>query len=144
MFFASCSRRVLEECNNTFACASTVYWQKDFIMNVYEHPRIWRSLNWLPNEFIAHIRRFKVVMSLREMPVSVTLRAKTDGQWHLDTTRQPNLGDDKLLSFQADLKERLKELQAPKEASKAFQRGKSHDAAFKAFTGEGLRLLLSA
>ena len=120
-----------------------MYWQKDFIVNVYEHPRIWRSLDWLPDELIAHIRKFKLVVSLREMPVSLTLRAKTDGQWHLDTTRQPNLDDDKLPSLEAEFKERLKELQAPKEASKAFQRGKSHDAAFKAFTGEGLRLLLS-
>lgn len=76
------------------------------------------------------------------MPVSLTLRAKTDGQWHLDTTRQPHSDDEKLTSLEADLKERLKELQAPKEASKAFQRGKSHDAGFKAVTGEGLRLLL--
>lgn len=143
MFFASCSRRVLDECKTTFSPASSVYWQKNFTINVYEHPRIWRSLDWLPNEFIAHIRKFKVVVSLREMPVSLTLRAKTDGQWHLDTARQPNLDDDKLPSLEADLKERPKDLQAPKEASKAFQRGKSHDAAFKAFTGEGLRLLLS-
>jgi len=120
-----------------------VYWQKDFIVNVYEHPRIWRSLDWLPNEFIAHISKFKLVVRLREMPVSLTLRVKTDGQWHLDTTRQPNSDDDKLPSLEADLKERLKELQAPTGASKAFQRGKSQDAAFKAFTGDGLRLLLS-
>lgn len=77
------------------------------------------------------------------MPVPLTLRAKTDGQWHLDTIGQPSTNDDKLPSIEADLKERLKELQAPKNASKAFQRGKSHDAAFKAFTCEGLRLLLS-
>lgn len=143
MPFASCSRRVLDECKTTFSRASNAYWQKDFTINVYEHPRIWRSLDWLPNEFIAHIRKFKVVVSLREMPVSLTLRAKTDGQWHLDTTRQPHSDDDKLPSIEADLKERLKDLQALEEASKAFQRGKSHDAAFKAFTGEGLRLLLS-
>ena len=147
MSFASCSRRILNECKATFDRASSVYWQKDFTINVYEHPRIWRSLDWLPDEFIAHIRKFKLVVSLREMPVSLTLRAKTDGQWHLDTTRQPSSDDDKLPSLEADLKERLKErlkdLQALEEASKAIQRGKSHDAAFKAFTGEGLRLLLS-
>lgn len=120
-----------------------MYWQKDFTVNVYEHPRIWRSLDWLPDELIAYIRKFKLVVSLREMPVSLTLRAKTDGQWHLDTTRQPDSDEDKLPSFEKDLKERLKELQAPTGASKAFQRGKSQDAAFKAFTGEGLRLLLS-
>jgi hypothetical protein len=77
------------------------------------------------------------------MPVPLTLRAKTDDQWHLDTIGQPSNNDDNLPSIEADLKERLKELQASKDASKAFQRGKSHDAAFKAFTGEGLRLLLS-
>lgn len=120
-----------------------MYWQKDFIVNVYEHPRIWRSLDWLPDSFIAHVRKFKVVVSLRGMPVPLTLRAKTDDQWHLDTISQPSNDDDALPSIEADLKERLKELQASKDASKAFQRGKSHDAAFKAFTGEGLRLLLS-
>ena len=143
MRFAFCSRRVLDECKVTFDRASNSYWQKDFTINVYEHPRIWRSLDWLPNEFIAHIRNFKVVVSLREMPVSLTLRAKTDGQWHLDTTRQPHSDDDKLPSFERDLRERLKELQAPTGPSKAFQRGKSQDAAFKAFNGDGLRLLLS-
>ena len=143
MSFASRSRRILDECKATFDSASNVYWQKDFTINVYEHPRIWRSLDWLPNDFIAHIRKFKLVVSLREMPVSLTLRAKTDGQWHLDTTRQPNADDDKLPSLEADLKERLKELQAPEGASKAFQGGKSHDATFKAFTGDGIRLLLS-
>lgn len=143
MPFASCSRRILDECKSTFDRASSVYWQKDFIVNVYEHPRIWRSLDWLPNDFIAHIRKFKLVVSLREMPVSLTLRAKTDGQWHLDTTRQPDSDADKLPSLEADLKERLKELQAPTGASKAFQRGNSQDAVFKAFTGDGLRLLLS-
>jgi len=77
------------------------------------------------------------------MPVSLTLRTKTDGQWHLDIVRQPELNDDELPSLEADLKEKLKELQAPKDASKAFQSGRSHDAAFKAFTSDGLRLLLS-
>jgi hypothetical protein len=143
MLFASCSRRVLDECKSTFDRASSVYWQKDFVVNVYEHPRIWRSLDWLPDDFIAHICKFKVVVSLREMPVSLTLRTKTDGQWHLGITRQSDSDDDKLPSFEKDLKERLKELQAPTGASKAFQRGKSQDAAFKAFTGDGLRLLLS-
>ena len=144
MPFASCSRRVRDECQATLDHASNVYWQKDFIVNVYEHPRIWRSLDWLPDDFIAHVRKFKVVVSLRGMPVPLTLRAKTDDQWHLDTISQPSNDDDgKLPSIEADLKERLKELQASKDASKAFQRGKSHDAAFKAFTGEGLRLLLS-
>ena len=119
-----------------------MYWQKDFTVNVYEHPRIWRSLDWLPDEFIAHIRKFKLVVSLQEMPVSLTLRAKTDGQWHLDTTRQLKADDDGLPSLEADLKEKLKLLQAPSDASKAFQSGKSHDAAFKASTGDGLRLLL--
>lgn len=76
------------------------------------------------------------------MPVSLTLRAKTDGKWHLGSTRQLNADDDKLSSLEADLKEKLKELQAPKDSSKAFQSGK-HDAAFKAFTSDGLRLLLS-
>jgi hypothetical protein len=140
--FASYSRRILNECKTTFDRASSVYWQKDFTINVYEHPRIWRSLDWLPDEFIAHIRKFKLVVSLREMPVSLTLRAKTDGQWHLDTTRQLNADDDELPSLEADLKGKLKQLQAPNDASKAFQSGKSHDAAFKAFTGDGLRLLL--
>lgn len=143
MLSASCSRRILDECKSTFDRASSVYWQKDFVVSVYEHPRIWRSLDWLPDDFIAHIRKFKVVVSLREMPVSLTLRAKTDGQWHLDSARQPNSDEDKLPSLEADLKDRLKELQAPSDASKAFQPGKSHDAAFKAFTSDGLRLLLS-
>jgi hypothetical protein len=143
MPFASCSRRTLDECKSTFDRASSVYWQKDFIINVYEHPRIWRSLDWLPDEFIVHIRKFKVVVRLREMPVSLTMRTKTDGQWHLDNALQSNSSDDKLPSFEKDLKERLKELQAPAGASRAFQPGRSHDAAFKAFTGEGLRLLLS-
>jgi hypothetical protein len=143
MLSASCSRRILDECKSTFDRASSVYWQKDFVVNVYEHPRIWRSLDWLPDDFIAHIRKFKVVVSLREMPVSLTLRAKTDGQWHLDSARQPNSDEDKLSSLEADHKDKLKELQAPSDASKAFQPGKSHDAAFKAFTSDGLRLLLS-
>jgi hypothetical protein len=143
MPYASCSRQVLDECKTTFDRASSVYWQKDFIVNVHEHPRIWRSLDWLPDEFTAHIRKFKVVVSLREMPVLLTLRVKTNGQWHLDSTRQPDSDDDNLPSFEQDLKERLEELQAPTGASKAFQRGKSQDAAFKAFTGDGLRLLLT-
>jgi len=143
MLFASRSRRIFDECTTTFDRASSLYWQKDFVINVYEHPRIWRSLDWLPDEFTAHIRKFKVVVSLRGMPVSLTLRAKTDGQWHLDTVRQPDLKDDELPSLQADLKEKLKELQASKGASNAFQSGRSHDAAFKAFTSDGLRLLLS-
>jgi hypothetical protein len=143
MPFAFCSRRVLDECKTIFDRASNVFWQKDLIINVYEHPRIWRSLDWLPDGLIAHIRKFKMVVSLREMPVSLTLRAKTDGQWHLDTIRQPKSDDDNLPSFEADLKERLKELQASNDTGKAFQRGRSHNAAFKAFTGDGLRLLLS-
>jgi len=120
-----------------------MYWQKDFVVNVYEHPRIWRSLGWLPDDFVAHIHKFKLVVSLRMMPVSLTLRTKTDGQWHLDTIRQVGLGDDKLPSFESDLRDRLKELQASKDASKVLQRGRPHDVAFKAFTSEGLRLLLS-
>jgi len=132
-----------DECKTIFDRASMVYWQKDFIINFYQHPRIWRSLDWLSDEFLARIRRFKVVVSLRDMPVPLTLRAKTDGLWHLDTIRQPDSGDDKLPSFELDLMERLKELQDPKHANKALQRGKPHDVAFKALTGEGLRLLLS-
>ena len=119
-----------------------MYWQKDFVINVYEHPRIWRSLDWLPNAFVAHIRKFKMVVNLREMPVTLILRSKTDGRWYLDALSQADPSDDKLLSLEADLKERLKELQGPKDDSQAFQRGKSHDDAFKAFTSEGLRLLL--
>jgi hypothetical protein len=120
-----------------------VYWQKDFIINVYEHPRIWRSLDWLSDELVAHIRMFKVVVSLRDMPASLTLRAKTDGLWHLDNVRQPDSSDDKLPALEEDLRERLKELQGPNDAHKALQPGKSRDVAFKAFTSEGLRLLLS-
>lgn len=119
-----------------------MYWQKDFIINAHGHPDIWRSLDWLLDDFVAHIRKFKVVMSLCEKPVTLTLRPKTDGHWYLDTFSQADLSDEQLLSLEAGLKQRLKELQGPKGDSQAFQRGKSHDDAFKAFTSEGLRLLL--
>jgi hypothetical protein len=83
-----------------------------------------------------------MVVSLRDMPVSITLRVKTDGYWHLDASCQLDTSNDQLTALETSLKEKLKKLQDQDDAHKAFQRGRPHDTTFKAFTGDGLRELL--
>jgi hypothetical protein len=83
-----------------------------------------------------------VVVSLRDTPVAITLRAKTDGYWYLDASRRLDTSDDQLTALETSLKDKLKKLQAPDDAHKAFQRGRPHDSAFKAFASDGLRELL--
>lgn len=119
-----------------------MYWKKDFIINVHDNPNVPRSLDSVPDDFVAHIRKYQVIVTLEGMSVAITLRAKTDGNWYLDAFRQTGAINDHLTSLATSLKERLNELQAGKDARKAFQAGRPHDSAFKAFTTGGLQALL--
>lgn len=97
-----------------------MYWKKDFIIKVDDDPNVPRSLTSVPDNFVAHIRTYKVIVTLEGMPVAITLRAKTDGNWYLDASRPTGDSNNHLTSLETSLKERLSELQAPKDARKAF------------------------
>jgi hypothetical protein len=136
------SRRIFDECKKTFDSAFSMYWHKDFVIDTYKYTHVWRSPDHVPDEFVARIRKYQMAVGLRDMPVAITLRAKTDGYWYLDASRRLDTSDDQLTALEMSLKEKLKKLQAPDNAHKAFQRGRPHDSAFKAFTSDGIRELL--
>jgi hypothetical protein len=103
---------------------------------------VWRSLDHIPDEFVAHVRKYQMVVSIRGMPVAITLRAKIYGYWYLDASCRLDTSDDQLTALEPKLRGKLKKLQGPDDAHKAFQRGRPHDSAFKAFTSDGLRELM--
>lgn len=142
MLSALTSRRAREECQQRFDIAFAAYWEKVFIISMYDDPLMCVTQDWIPNKFLAHIRNYKVTLPSRYGPVAFTSRFKTDGRWYVEAVRGPDPDEERMNHLGRSLADAASAVYSARD--RTLQQGKSDGGPFEAFTREGLGLLLRA
>lgn len=132
------SRLAWVECELLFYSAIESYWQKEFVIDVHSDIDMWRSLDWIPNEFLAQIRQFEFILTSRnDAPVSFVLKYATDARWYLLRANEWGISD--IRPLMRGLAQALEMVNGRRGMLK-FRR--TTDGPFHAYTREGLQYLL--
>lgn len=109
---------------------------------MYGDPLICVTQDWIPNKFLARIRKYKIFLPSRYGPVAFTSRIETDGRWYVEAVRGPDPDEEHMNSLGRSLADAASAVYL--HCDRTLQLGKSNVGPFQAFTREGLGLLLRA